>query len=220
VSEFLALLTDADRRALEAICVVSKAPRGRVILAHGQVADKVVVLRDGRVKVVAPPTVTGDEVVLTFRGPGALFGELSLVDGGVRNSSVVAIEPVEYLVVAASAFRAFLEHRATAAFSVLAVLSRRLRDADLRLTQFASADTLGRVSARLLELCDEHGERTDDGSVRITLPLTQEELAGWAGASLEATVKSLRTLRELGWIETRRRAIVVHDLEAMRARAA
>jgi CRP-like cAMP-binding protein len=220
VTEFLALLTDEDRRALEAIGTTSKAPRGRVILAYGQVADKVVVLYDGRVKVVAPPTGTGDEVVLMFRGPGALLGEQALVDGGVRAASVVAAEPVEYLVVAASAFRAFLDHRSTAAFSLLSVLSRRLRDSDRRLAQFASADTLGRVSARLVELCEEHGDQGDDGSVRITLPLTQEELAGWAGASLEATVKSLRTLRDLGWIETGRRAIVVHDLEAMRTRAA
>ncbi len=220
MSEFLALLADEDRRALEAISTVSKAPRGRVILAYGQVADKIVVLREGRVKVVAPPTGTGDEVVLTFRGPGALLGEQALVDGGPRAASVVAVEPIEYLVVAASAFRALLEHRPAVAFSILAILSGRLRDSDRRLSQFASADTLGRVSARLVELCEEHGERGDDGSVHITLPLTQEDLAGWTGASLEATAKSLRTLRELGWIETGRRAIVVHDLEAMRARAA
>ena len=220
MSEFLALLTDEDRRALEAIGAAVKAPRGRVILAQGQVADKVVVLREGRVKIVAPPTGTGDEVVLTFRGPGALLGEQALVDGGVRAASVVAVEPIEFLVVAASAFRAFLERRPTVAFSILVVLSLRLRDSDRRLSQFASADTLGRVSARLVELCEEHGEPRDDGAVSITLPLTQEELAGWVGASIESTAKSLRTLRQLKWIETGRRAIVVHDLESMRARAA
>jgi CRP/FNR family cyclic AMP-dependent transcriptional regulator len=55
--------------------------------------------------------------------------------------------------------------------------------------------------------------------VRITLPITQEELAGWTGASLESTAKALRTLRSLGWIATGRRAIEVHDLAALRGRA-
>jgi CRP/FNR family transcriptional regulator, cyclic AMP receptor protein len=52
--------------------------------------------------------------------------------------------------------------------------------------------------------------------VTITLPISQEELAGWTGASREAVTKSLRTLRDLGWIETGRRSISVRDAEALR----
>ena len=72
-----------------------------------------------------------------------------------------------------------------------------------------------RVSRRLVELTAEHGREADDG-VTITLPLTQEELAGWTGASREAVAKSLRTLRDLGWIGTGRRSIQVRDSDALR----
>ena len=48
-----------------------------------------------------------------------------------------------------------------------------------------------------------------------TGPLSQEELAGWAGASREAVVKALRQLRNRGWIETGRREIRVLDLPAL-----
>ena len=54
-----------------------------------------------------------------------------------------------------------------------------------------------------------------DGVLRIRLPLSQEELAGWAGASREAVVKALRKLRARGWIETGRREIRVLDLPAL-----
>lgn len=118
------------------------------------------------------------------------------------------------------AFQAYIERRPRVAFVLLALLSLRLRDSDRRLAQIAAADTLGRVSARLVELCEEHGEPGENGVVTITLPLTQEELASWTGASLAATAKALRTLRGLGWIATGRRTIAVHDLDAMRARAA
>ena len=217
--EFLALLDDEDRAALEQIATARRAARGQAILSQGQVADKVVVLREGRVKVIAS-TPTGAEAVLTFRRPGALLGEQALLDGSPRAATIVAVEPVEYLVVAASSFRAYLERRPRVALAMLAVLSLRLRDSDRRLAQFASADTLARVSARLVELCEEHGEPDGDGGVTITLPLTQEELASWTGASLEATAKALRMLRRLGWIATGRRNIAVRDLDAMRARAA
>jgi CRP/FNR family transcriptional regulator, cyclic AMP receptor protein len=51
--------------------------------------------------------------------------------------------------------------------------------------------------------------------IRITLPISQEELAGWAGASREATTKALHDLRAVGLIETRRRHIVVLDREQL-----
>jgi len=133
---------------------------------------------------------------------------------------VIAIEPVELLVIAASTFRTYLASHPDVALAMLAMLSNRLRASDRRLAEFAAADTLGRVAARLVELCEQHGEPGENGVVTITLPLTQEELASWTGASLEATAKALRTLRELGWIVTGRRTIAVHDLDAMRARAA
>jgi CRP-like cAMP-binding protein len=132
---------------------------------------------------------------------------------------VIAVEPVELLVVAASAFRGFLnaapERRAgDAGGAELAAARGRSTAGRVR-----AADTLGRVSARLVELCDTHGGADESGGVRVTLPITQDELAGWTGSSVESTAKALRALRSLGWVTTKRRAIEVHDLAALRDRA-
>jgi CRP/FNR family cyclic AMP-dependent transcriptional regulator len=70
------------------------------------------------------------------------------------------------------------------------------------------------VARRLIELAERFGEPAD-GGVLITLPISQEELASWAGASREATSKALRDLRELGCVETRRRNITVRDVDAL-----
>ena len=200
-SEFLELLTEADRDGLEAIGRHVLADRPEVLLARGDAADRVLVLRSGRVKVTVP-TTTGSDTVLTFRGPGALLGEQALIDDQPRGANVIAVEPVELLVIAASAFRAYLHQHPQVALAMLAMLSSRLRASDARLTEFAAADTLGRVCARLVELCDVHGETGTAGSVLITLPITQDDLAGWTGASIESTAKALRALRSLGWITT------------------
>jgi CRP/FNR family transcriptional regulator, cyclic AMP receptor protein len=216
--EFLELLTEADREGLQSIGRYVLAERSEVLLARGDAADRVLVLRSGRVKVTVP-TATGSDTVLTFRGPGALLGEQALIDDQPRGANVVAVEPVELLVIAASAFRGYLHQRPQVALAMLAMLSARLRASDARLTEFAAADTLGRVCARLVELCDVHGETGTAGSVLITLPITQEDLAGWTGASIESTAKALRALRSLGWITTGRRAIEVHDVSALRERA-
>ena len=218
--EFLSLLNDGDRRDLEAIAHRRSADRGDVLLARGDAADRVLVIEAGRVK-VSVSTSSGREAVLTFRGPGALLGDQSLVDESPRSATVMAVERVDFLVVAASAFRSYLSSHPQVALAMMAVLSARLRESDGRLAEFAAADTLGRVCARLAELCETQGEAGEGGDhgVRITLPITQEELAGWTGSSLESTAKALRALRSLGWIATGRRAIEVHDLAALRGRA-
>ena len=77
---------------------------------------------------------------------------------------------------------------------------------------------MNRVAFRLVELADRFGEPTQEG-IRITLPFTQEELAGWIGASREAVVKALRVLRSRGYIETQRKTVVVTDLAGLRRRA-
>jgi CRP/FNR family transcriptional regulator, cyclic AMP receptor protein len=52
--------------------------------------------------------------------------------------------------------------------------------------------------------------------VLITLPLSQDELAAWSASSREAVAKTLHLLRELGWVETHRRRILVRDVAALR----
>src|SRR4051794_19763065 len=218
VGEFLTQLTEGDRRDLEAIANRQTAQRGDVILSRGDAADRVVVLESGRVK-VSVSTATGREAVLTFRGPGALLGDQALVDESPRSATVTAVEPVELLVIAASKFRAYVGAHPSVALLMLATLSSRLREADRRLAEYAAADTLGRICARLVELCETEGDLDGGGAVRITLPITQEELAGWTGASIEATAKALRTLRSVGWVATGRRSIEVLDIASLRARA-
>lgn len=189
---------------------------GERLLQEGEPGDKVALIVSGRVKVSCAGS-DGRETVLDFRGPGELVGELSALDRRPRSSSVTAIEPVEALLVGAADFRALLE-RATFALELLRVLSRRFRDADRKRIEFGATDTVGRVAARLVELAERYGEPTAGGTV-IALPISQEELAGWTAASRAGMAAALRTLRELGWIETERRRITVLDLEALRARA-
>ena len=216
-AEFLFTLGARDRADLEAIGHVQTAGRGDVLLSRGDDANRVIVLTQGRVK-ISVITSNGREAILNFRGPGALLGDQALIDESTRTASVIAVEPVEYLSVPPSSFRSYLAGHPDVALAMLVTLSGRLRETDRRFTDYVAADTLGRVCARLAELCETQGDDCE-GGVRITLPITQEELAAWTGSSIESTAKALRQLRTLGWIGTGRRNIEVHDLDALRSRA-
>lgn len=213
-ASFWEALAPTDAAALEARGFRRSFARGHAIFHAGQVADRVLILRTGRVKVIAP-SASGREIVLAFHVPGDLVGELAALDGGVRSASMVALEAVDVLALTPTEFRAFLDAHPAAALALVSTLSRRLRDADARLMEFATVDSLGRVAIRLVELCERFGE-PDGDEIDVALPLSQEELAGWACTSLESAARALQTMRSLGWIETRRRAIRVLDLAAMR----
>jgi len=206
-----------DVDALAALGRPKRYRRGAVLFNEGEEAAHVIVVRAGRVK-VSSYTEDGKEIVLAVREPGELLGELSAIDGQTRSASATAMEPVEAIMVSTAEFRAFLEERPRVAFALLEMTSAKLRDADRKRIEFGAYDTTGRVARRLVEMAERFGETAGDG-VRITLPLSQQELAGWTGASREAVSKSLHQLRARGFISTARRGITVLDLDRLRRRA-
>jgi CRP-like cAMP-binding protein len=130
-AEFLHTLTPTESDALEDMGEPGAYPAGAVIFEQGLAADRILLLRAGRVRVAARGA-DGAEVVLAERGPGELLGDLSGIDGQPRSASVVALEDVRGLVVPLRAFRGFLMDHPRAAISLLELISRRLREAEAK----------------------------------------------------------------------------------------
>lgn len=216
-ADFLGELDQADREAIMSRSTRRRFGAGATLMYDGQPGTEVMVLVSGRVK-IAYLTREGREVILDFRGPGELIGELAVVDGHPRSNIVQAIEAVEALTMTAADFRTLVATRHTLANKLLQNVIRRFRDSDRKLVEFGASDTVGRVAARLMEMVERFGTATSSGHV-IDLPITQDELAGWTGASREAVAKALRSLRQLGLVSTERRRFTVLDLEELRRRS-
>ncbi len=217
VREFGDELTEQEWAELARHGRPRRLPAGTPLFIEGTRSDAVVIMISGRVKVFTS-NEDGSEVVLAVRGTGALLGELAVIDGRPRSASVTALEPAEILTVGFREFTAFLQTHPRTMWLLMRILTDRLRDADRKRIEFGVYDTLSRVARRLVELVDRFGQPTEAG-IRITLPLTQEELASWVGASREAVSKALRTLRADGYVRTQRRAVIVIDIEGLRRRA-
>lgn len=213
---FLGELTAADREAVRSRCATRRFRAGATLMHTGQAGKEVMVLVSGRVKITYL-TMEGRELILDFRGPGELLGEIAVVEGKPRANTVEAIEAVEALVMAASDFKDLIASRPALADQLLHHVIRRFQDSDRKLVEFGASNTVGRVAARLVEMVERFGIVTSAGHV-IDLPITQYELAGWTGASREAVAKALQSLRDLGLITTERRRFTVLDLEGLERR--
>jgi CRP-like cAMP-binding protein len=159
----------------------------------------------------------GREAIVAVRGEGDLVGELAAIDGGPRSTSVTTLGPVEVLLVPRSEFTALLEQRPRMALVILRMVAARLRYAGAQQAQLGTHDVVGRLAQRLLELSERFGVRGERG-IEIELPLSQEELASWIGASREAVSKALKVLRSARIVETSRRRVTILDIDALEQR--
>ncbi len=215
---FLERLTDSERDELIARAVRRRFPKDSVLMFQDEPEEHVLLLLEGRVKVTRA-AAGAHELLLAIRGRGELLGELAFIDGQPRLATVTALEDAEAVLLPGSEFRGYLEANPRVAVALLESVALRLRESTVRRLQFAASDTLGRLAARLGELADRYGEPGPDGII-VTMPISQDELASWTGASRAGVAAALQTLRELGWLTTERRRIVIHDLESLKVRAA
>ena len=214
----MGLLDPSEQAALAELGVRRDFPRGAILMYEGEPGERVMLLESGRVKVTRIEAA-GHETLLSIRDPEDIVGELAVIDDGPRLATVTALEPVRALVIASSVFRAHLRNAPGVAVALLEVVTRRFRETTIKRSQFAASDTIGRLAARIVVLAERYGT-SRAGVIDIELALSQEELAAWTGASRAGVAKALQTLRELGWIETHRRQIVVCQLDALQKRAA
>lgn len=98
-------------------------PAGREIVKKGQTGTGLHVIVEGETKVVV-----GDRTRRRL-GPGAFFGEISLLDRGPRTATVVAETPVRTLSLSSWNFRAALKEHPSLAVKMLEELASRIRTA-------------------------------------------------------------------------------------------
>ena len=215
---FMATLPAPDRDALLAIGHHRSYARGELLIRSGDRADSAIVVRSGQVK-IHKNAADGAEVLLGLSGPGDLLGELSVLPGTTRSASATALNDVASQVISVPDLRAFLGRHPEATLALLDLTLHRLHIADRRRVEFATSESLARVSSRLVELAERFGSAEPDGTVQVAMPINQEELASWSASSKESTARALRTLRDLGLIETHRMRMAVRDLARLRSHA-
>lgn len=94
----------------------------QVIARQGEVGTGFFVVASGGVRVIR------DGQILATLGPGAFFGELSVLDGRPRTAQVIATVPTLCLALASWEFEAVVHDQPSVALAVMRGLAGRLRD--------------------------------------------------------------------------------------------
>jgi CRP/FNR family transcriptional regulator, cyclic AMP receptor protein len=212
---FFANLGPVEAGALVERLVVRRFHSGQVIFHLNDPAGLLYIITSGKVK-ISQSTADGQGATLAILGAGDFFGELALLDDSPRSATAEAIQTTETLTLHREEFMEFIDNNPGFAHHVLRTLARRIRHLNSQISDIFFLDLPGRLARTLLTLAEQHGRRQPDGTIIISLSLTQTDLAEMTGATRVSINKALGRFRRQKWIRIDGRQFTILDSQALR----
>jgi CRP/FNR family transcriptional regulator, cyclic AMP receptor protein len=190
-------------------------PRETRIFHEGDPGDACYIVREGSARVTREHP-DGRAITLATLGPGAIFGELAMLDGERRSASVEATENTELVALPASDVRKLIREHPEMAEKLVVALTRRLREANERISRQSFQTVPSRVAGVLNQLLADEAvtPMVRDG---VTIRLRQADLAQLAGTSRESVSRFLATLERAGVVRVGRGMVTVLEPERLDA---
>ena len=196
--------------ALNISSLSSLHARGKLLLAEGEPARGIYILRSGRAS-VSISSSEGKVVTLRLAQPGDVLGWNCILRNSSYNITVKAVEQCRTDFIARAQLMEVMEKSLPGAQAIMRMLSRELAEFTdrarlLLLPQTAKA----RLARLLLEWCDgSDGDNSDP--VSIDKLLTQEEIAQMICSSRETVTRALASLSRRRVIRVTADSILIRD---------
>ena len=198
-------LSDDTLAAIARLAMMRRVPRGQTVMHAGDRSDYVYFILTGSLKVVVSDE-DGREVILSILGQGELFGEMGIFGEHPRSASVVAVVPVDLVMLPKNDFRTIMQENFEVAWRIMCNLADRLRNADRKIESLALMDVYGRVARLLLEMSEDVR-----GEAVVVRKITKQDIAKMIGASREMVSRVMKDLSVQGLIEETDHGIVLRE---------
>jgi len=188
---------------------------GEVLFLKGDSERKLYVVAKGVVRIgISSPD--GREAILNHIKEGQVFGEIAAIGAGTRTADAIALGDVELLSLDHEPLIAFLLGHPDAGLRIMITLCDRVRWVSDLLEDHRFLDAQSRLAKRLLVLGRVFGELVDGGT-RITMKLSQKDLASHVGITRERINRFLKRWQAEGIIGQDSGYLTLHDQEKLSA---
>jgi CRP/FNR family transcriptional regulator, cyclic AMP receptor protein len=194
---------------------VETYPNNSVIYRPGDPADKVYLLRSGRVRLIRVGKGASRSVLAILR-PGDLFGEMLRPEGAQVEDLSVASGEAEVWSIDSRSFQQLLESRPHLAVDVIRALNERMRHMRRRVLGLTFKEVPARLAETLLSLSESHGERCPHGGEFDLKGITQQDLADLVGASRSFVSTLINEMKRDGHLGNVGRVLCLKDTKALR----
>lgn len=186
---------------------------GHLVLDYDDPTTDVVFVLEGVVR-VSVQTANGDPArLLGDIRAGEFVGEMAAIDGAPRSARVEALVRARLCVVPAPVFLDVVAEVPSVGLRVMQLLCARVRLQTRQLVEHAALPARLRVAAELLRV----GRPRGDGTLVVSPPPTQQNLASRIGARRETVSREIGALVAAGLLRRTPGAYVLTDPAALQA---
>lgn len=203
----LRALDESERSRLLGAGRLRRFARREVVFHEGDPGDCLHLILEGRVA-LRVSTPSGDEVALSLLCRGEIFGELAVVDDDAcRAVTALALEPTRTLAVDGVVLRRLRRRNPGIEAMVTDALAAQVRRLSATVLELLRQPVDKRVARRLADLAPLYR----CGAAEVEIPLTQDDLASFAGTTRATANRALRALASGEVISLARGRITVVD---------
>jgi CRP/FNR family cyclic AMP-dependent transcriptional regulator len=192
-----------------------KLRAGDVLFEAGDDGNGCFWLDKGTLKIILR-SPHGEERILALLTPGAVVGDLSMIDGQPRSASVIAVSNCELVFVSRTAFKECAERRPEIYKYLTSLLANRLRETDNTIAALAFLTWRGRVARAVLEIAQALGKEIESGEIVIHEMISRKELAAMAGVAQENVSRVLSEWTRRKIVSRSNHILKIHNESALR----
>jgi CRP-like cAMP-binding protein len=186
---------------------MSTSPAGNVFYMPEETGEVLFLLKKGTVQLYRL-TPEGKKIVIATLGPGALFGEMSLVGQGMHSTFAEAVDECKLCVMSRPDVERLMREKPQVALRIVEALGKRLVETERQLEDVAFKSIPARLASLLLRLADEQGGDTVKG-------YSHQDLAEMVGTYRETVTLTLNELKAQGLLEIGRKRLLLVDRPAL-----
>lgn len=201
-------LPEEQLEKVTSIAVAKSYMRNHLIFEAGSEANGFYAIASGRVKIFrASPS--GKEQIIHVFGPGEIFGEVPVFQGGSFPANAQTMDKSELLFFPRREFRRIITEDPDLAMSMMAELSQKLRALVHKIDELSLKEAPSRVAGHLLLLSASQESDT------VKLEMTKGQVAFYLGTIQETLSRILKRMVDDGIIDMQGREITILDMDAL-----
>jgi CRP-like cAMP-binding protein len=213
-SPLLANVEPTRARHLASIATMHVYRRGEYLWRVGDQPASLMVVRQGMVKLVRPAP-HGRSAICGLFGPGSAIGELALIKGIPFPTSTIAATAATVVCIPRGEALDALRRDAALSLNLLCSLETRLALLHDKIDVLSAGSVEARLATLLLKFYEQLGDDFDDGTSRIPVPLSRQELADLVSTSFETAIRVLARWERAGVVTTDADGFTLKDMAAL-----
>ncbi len=208
---------DLSRESIEAFNKIKHAavfPEHAVVLVEGQSPCGIFILCQGRAK-LSTTSRDGKTLIVRIADASEILGLHAVVTGGRYELTVETMQPCQLDFVGREDMLFFLKEHADACLHAAQHLARDCSDAYGVVRTIGLSHSVSERFARFLLETAADGE-VSNGTVRVRLSMTHEEISQLVGTSRETITRLLSEFRRNAMAELRGSTLIIHNHPALK----